>query len=192
MCCCKAVLSMQEVKIKTTLKSPTFSIYHKLIRVHWALVYVLLFRFSPKPCFAYRAWLLRCFGASIAKNTHIYPSVRVWFPKNLQMDSGATLGPDVNIYNQGDIVIGCNAIVSQGAHLCASSHDYNNPLHPLVLAPIHIEANVWICADAFIGPGITVAEGCVVGARAVVTKDTATWGVYGGNPAKKVNERLRF
>ncbi|MEH6542442.1 MAG: hypothetical protein V7721_00740 [Porticoccaceae bacterium] len=183
---------MSNMKTKSALQSSTFSIYHKIVRVVWGLCYALLFRFSPVPCFSYRRWLLRCFGAKIAEKVNVYPSVKIWFPKNLVMQSGSTLGPKVNVYNQGGISIGMNAIVSQGAHLCASTHDYNNPLHPLLLAPISIEQNAWICADAFIGPGVTVAEGSVVGARAVVMKNTECWSVYGGNPAIKVNERKRF
>jgi putative colanic acid biosynthesis acetyltransferase WcaF len=183
---------MSEVKTKKSIQSPTFSLSHKLIRILWAFVYTFFFRVSPKPFFNFRSWLLRCFGSSIENDVHVYPTVKIWLPANLKMASGSTIGPDVNIYNQGSISIGRNTIVSQGAHLCASTHDYNNPLHPLVLAPITIEDNVWICADAFIGPGVTAAEGCVVGARAVITKDTECWSVYGGNPAKKVNERNKF
>jgi putative colanic acid biosynthesis acetyltransferase WcaF len=65
-------------------------------------------------------------------------------------------------------------------------------MHPLKLAPIKIEDNVWICADAFVGPGVTVFEGAVLGARGVLMKNTEAWGVYGGNPAIKVNNRERF
>jgi putative colanic acid biosynthesis acetyltransferase WcaF len=105
------------------------------------------------------------------------------------MQDGSTLGPSVNVYNQGKITVARNAIISQGAHLCASTHDYNNPIHPLLLGPITIEDNVWIAADAFIGPGVTLSEGSVVGARAVVSNDTSAWCVYAGNPARIVKER---
>jgi len=183
---------VNDVKVKKSLHSATFSLSHKLVRVIWALVYIVFFRPTPVPFFAYRGWLLRLFGAKLAKGVNVYPSVRVWLPKNLSLESGSTLGPNVNIYNQGAISIGKNVVVSQGAHLCASTHDYNNPVHPLLLAPIRIENNAWICTDAFIGPHVTIAEGCVVGARAVAVKSTESWSVYGGNPAKKVNERKRF
>ena len=88
------------------------------------------------------------------------------------------------------VTIKDNVLISQGSHICASTHDYNDPLHPLVLAPIIIESNCWVCADVFVGPGVHLAEGCVIGARAVVTRDTDSWGVYAGNPAKKIKERL--
>lgn len=183
---------MLELKVKGSLQSPSFSLSHKLIRVLWGITYALFFKPSPVPFFAYRRWLLTLFGAKLECNTHIYPTVKIWFPKNLTMGASATIGPCVTVYNQGDVVIGANVIVSQGAHICASTHDYNDPLHPLLLAPIKIEDNVWICADAFVGPGVTVSEGVVLGARGVLMKNTDAWCVYGGNPAIKVNNRERF
>jgi putative colanic acid biosynthesis acetyltransferase WcaF len=183
---------MTDIKEKSSLGDPVFSLSNKIIRVLWAIVYNCLFRFSPTSLFRYRAFILRLFGAKLGKGINIYPSVNIWLPSNLKMSSGSSLAPNVKIYNQGDIAIGCNTIISQGAYLCASTHDYNNPVHPLILAPITIGANVWICADAFIGPNVQVAEGSVVGARSVVMKDTGEWLVYAGNPAIKVNERKRF
>ncbi|MEY8216597.1 MAG: hypothetical protein RPR97_19200 [Colwellia sp.] len=183
---------MPEVKNKSSLGDPVFSISNKLVRVLWAFVYNIFFRFSPTPFFAYRRFILRIFGAEIGSKTNIYPTVKVWLPSNLSMSEGSSLGPNVNIYNQGKITIGERVIISQGAYLCASTHDYNNPVHPLVLSPITIANNCWVCADAFIGPNASLAEGSVVGARAVMNKNTDSWGVYAGNPAKKVNERKRF
>jgi putative colanic acid biosynthesis acetyltransferase WcaF len=60
---------------------------------------------------------------------------------------------------------------------------------PLLKPPIRIEDQAWICADAFVGPGVVVGEGAVVGARAVVTKDVAAWTVVAGNPARFVKKR---
>jgi putative colanic acid biosynthesis acetyltransferase WcaF len=54
---------------------------------------------------------------------------------------------------------------------------------------IIIHSNVWICAGAFIAPGITIGEGAIVAARAVVTKNVEPWTVVGGNPAKFIKKR---
>lgn len=177
---------------KISLHDPVFCWRNKLSRVCWQIVYYTLFRYSPIPLFAYRRCILHLFGSQIGAGARIYPSTKIWLPNNLILDNGATLGPDVKIYNQGVITVGRNAIVSQGAHLCASTHDYNDPVHPLILAPISIGDNAWVCADAFIGPGVTVSEGAVVGARSVLTKTADAWQVYAGNPAVKVNDRRRF
>ena len=177
---------------KKNLQSPVFSLRLKILRTLWAGAWFFLFRISPVPFFSLRNAILRLFGASLGSGVRIYPSVKIWWPANLKVEDFGTLGPNVNVYNQGNIAVRKAAIVSQGAHLCASSHNYNDPLHPLILSPIEIGANAWVCADAFVGPGVTVSEGSVIGARAVITKNTEAWGVYAGNPAKKVKERARF
>lgn len=183
---------MTAVKDKSNLQSPVFSLANKLTRVCWAIVYGVFFRLSPVPLFAYRRWLLCLFGASLESSANVYPSVRIWLPANLKMGAGSTLGSGVNVYNQGLISIERNVVISQGAYLCASTHNYNEPLHPLILAPILVKSNAWICTEAFVGPGVIVSEGVVIGARAVVIKNTDAWGVYAGNPATKVNVRKRF
>ncbi|MCP4989154.1 MAG: putative colanic acid biosynthesis acetyltransferase [Colwellia sp.] len=181
-----------EIRQKKNMGSSTFSWRNKLKRTIWAVVYYAFFRLTPTPLFGLRGFILKMFGSAVGPRVNVYPSVKIWLPENLSIEEGSALGPDVKVYNQGTITIGKNAIVSQGAHLCASTHNYNDPVHPLELAPINIGDNAWICADAFIGPGVTVAGGTVVGARAVVVKDTTEWSVYAGNPAKKVKERKRF
>jgi putative colanic acid biosynthesis acetyltransferase WcaF len=80
-------------------------------------------------------------------------------------------------------------MVSHRAHLCAGTHDFNCPNLPLLKPPIKIENQAWICTDAFVGPGVTVGEGAIVGARAVVTKDIAPWAIMAGNPAKCIKQR---
>jgi putative colanic acid biosynthesis acetyltransferase WcaF len=93
------------------------------------------------------------------------------------------------IYNLGPITIGEQVTVSQQAHLCAGTHDHTDPAMPLLKPPITIEDQAWICADAFVGPHVTVGEGAVVGARAVAVKDVPEWTIVGGNPARKIGQR---
>ena len=80
--------------------------------------------------------------------------------------------------------------ISQGAYLCTASHDIMDKNNPLITAPIHINSFAWIASDAFIGMGVTVGEGAVVGARAAVFKDVEPWTVVGGNPAKFIKKRI--
>lgn len=174
---------------KIDLHSSVFSMKNKLLRVIWGVVYIILFRFTPKNLFGFRRFILKCFGSNITSSSRVYPSCKIWLPSNLTMGDDSTLGPKVNCYNQGHITIKNKVIISQGAHLCASTHNYNDPLHPLLLKPITIEDDVWVCADAFIGPGVHLANGSVIGARAVATKNTESWTVYSGNPAKPLKKR---
>jgi putative colanic acid biosynthesis acetyltransferase WcaF len=177
---------------KTHINSSTFGFKNKLSRILWRGIYFFMFRYSPVPLFKYRSIVLKLCGADVQLQSRIYPSANIWLPSNLKMGSNATLGPCCNIYNQGLITIESDVIISQGAYLCASTHDYNNPIHPLLLKPITIKRHSWICADAFIGPGVTVGEGGVIGARGVLSKDTEPWSVYAGNPAVKIKNRRRF
>jgi putative colanic acid biosynthesis acetyltransferase WcaF len=148
-----------------------------------------LFRLSPRPCFAWRSLVLRCFGARIGRRVHFYPSSRVYFPWNLVVGDWSAVGEEVLIYNVGVVTIGAKATISHRAHLCAGTHDYSQPHLPVLKPPISIGDQSWICADAFVGPGVNVGEGAVVGARAVAMRDVDPWTVVVGNPACFVKSR---
>lgn len=149
----------------------------------------LLFRASPRPCYGFRRWLLRRFGAKVGAHVHISPTAIVYFPWMLTVADHAAVGDAALLYNLGPLVIGPRVTVSQRAHLCGGSHDHTDPAMPLLRLPITIEADAWVCADAFVGPGVTVGQGAVVGARAAAFKDVAPWTIVGGNPAKVIGQR---
>tara|TARA_B110000971_G_C19905998_1_gene452265 strand:+ start:82 stop:615 length:534 start_codon:yes stop_codon:yes gene_type:complete len=167
------------------------SLFNKFLRVIWLIVYYSLFKFSPFFLHSYRSFILKIFGAKIDSNVKIFPSVKIYLPSNLVIKSGTCLGPGVNIYNQGPILLGRNITVSQFAHLCSSTHKYNSnpPRLPLLISKIVIKDDCWICADAFIGPGVTLAVGSIIGARSVLFKNTVQRGIYVGNPAKLIKKR---
>lgn len=133
--------------------------------------------------------LLRLFGARIGRGCHVYGDVQIWAPWNLTMEDESALGRGVICYSMGPIRLGQRAVVSQRAHLCAGTHDYNDPGMQLVTKPILIGERVWICAEAFIGPGVTVGHGAVIGARAVVTKNMPEWMICAGNPCEPLKPR---
>lgn len=165
--------------------------YSKMILVRralWGLTQPL-FRFSPRTFFGWRCFLLRLFGAKIGKGVHIYNSVTIYFPWNLEIGNWSSIGEYAFIYNLGKILLGSKATISQRAHLCAGTHDYTRAALPLLKKPITVADKAWICADAFIGPGVSIGEGAVVGARAVVTKDVEAWVVVAGNPALPIKKR---
>lgn len=160
-----------------------------LRRVFW-MFGSLLFRFSFRTMFGWRAWLLRLFGAKVGKNVHIYNSATIYMPWNLTIGDDSAIGEHAYIYNLGPIDIGARSTISHKAHLCAGTHDYTLSSLPLIKAGIRIGDSVWICADAFVGPGVQVGEGAVVGARAVVMKDVVSYNVVAGNPAVVIKERV--
>jgi putative colanic acid biosynthesis acetyltransferase WcaF len=158
-----------------------------LKRILWAFCGAL-FRFSPPPFHGWRRFVLRCFGARIGRGVRIYPSTQVTFPWNLSIADHVIVGPDVKLYALATISIESHVLVSQGAHLCAGSHDYRQPNLPNAHAPIRVEGGTWIAADAFIGPGVTIGAGSVVGARAVVVRDVPAGSVVVGNPARVIKK----
>lgn len=163
----------------------------QLGRLLWAAVERTLFRWSPPTCHGWRVWLLRCFGADIARagQVRIFPSVRVVFPWKLHLAARTMVGPGVRLYNLAPITLGYGVNIAQRAHLCAGTHDYLRWSMPLIARPIHIEANVWIAAEAFVGPGVTIGELAVIGARAVVVRDQPARMVCAGNPCRPLKPR---
>jgi len=168
-----------------------FSAAELLQRYAWRIVQVTLFRWSPRPWHGFRARLLRLFGAHIADPSRVvvFPTASVVFPAKLSLAERAMVGPGVVLYNLAPISLRRGANVSQNCHLCAGTHDYGRWSMPLVARPIVIGENAWVAADAFVGPGVTVGELCVVGARSVVVRDLPPRTVCAGNPCRVLKDR---
>ncbi len=166
-----------------------YSAFDQVRRLLW-WVAAPLFRCSPRPFFAWRRWLLRLFGARVGRHVHVYPAARIDMPWHVTIGEWSAVGEDALIYALGAVTIGSRVTISQRAHLCAGTHDYTDPAMPLLKPPIVIGDDVWICADAFVGPGVKVGDGAVVAARAVVVKDVEPWTVVAGNPARPVKARI--
>jgi putative colanic acid biosynthesis acetyltransferase WcaF len=161
----------------------------KAARAAWGVVWALLYRPSPRVCHGWRRFLLRLFGARVARGAHPYPSARIWAPWNLEMGEHSCLADRVDCYSVDRITVGPHATVSQYSYLCTASHDYRRPDMPVITAPIVIGARAWVAADVFVGPGVTVGEGAVVGARSSVFRDVEPWVVVAGAPARFITRR---
>lgn len=107
------------------------------------------------------------------------------------MGDHACLSEVVDCYCVDKIRIGAHSTVSQYSYLCSASRDYTRADMPLVAAPIVIGEQVWITADVFIAPGVTIGDGAVVTARSSVFSDVPPWTVASGNPAVPVKARPR-
>jgi len=162
-----------------------------LFRWLWALVQASLFRWSPRPMHGFRARLLRLFGADIPEpgQVVVFPTARITYPGRLTLAPRSMVGPRVTLYNLARITLQRGANLSQNCHLCAGTHDYARWEMPLVTAPISIGENAWLGADTFVGPGVTVGELCVVGARSVVVKDLPPRTICVGHPCRPIKPR---
>lgn len=170
---------------------PNTSLGNRLGRLMWHIVYILLFRPSPRPLHRWRCFLLRCFGARLAHPCYIYPRAVIWAPWNLECEDRATIADEAIIYNPSPIFLGSHSIISQQAYLCGASHDYNNPDFPMLSKPIRLEAFSWVCARANVLMGVTLGEGAILGLGSLATRDLEPWTVYSGVPAKPIKERRR-
>ena len=173
-----------------TFTGPSFSLRNRLARVLWGIVYNVLFRFSPNPLHGWRAFLLKSFGAKIGHGVHVYPGVKIWAPWNISLDDECGIASGAILYSQGKIKIGTRSVISQGAHLCAGTHDYTKKGFPLITGPINIGDHVWIAAEAFIHPGVSIDTGSVIGARSVVNRDMPAWMICAGHPCVPIKKRV--
>lgn len=167
------------------------SLGSKVARVVWNVVWLLLFRTTPRGSL-FRPWrilLLKMFGAKVKWSSNVLPSCRIWLPWNLTMGACACLGEGVDCYTVAPIVVGDQATVSQGCRLCTASHDITSMIMELTYKPIIIEANAWVAGWSIVLPGVTIGAGAVVAAGAVVTKDVEPWAVVAGNPAREIKKR---
>ncbi len=168
--------------------SKYYSVKEIFLRLTWSVVYLFLFRYSPRLLYGWRNLILRIFGSQIGKKVKIYPSVKISLPWLFDIGAGSVLAWDVRVYNLGKVTIGKKTIISQNAHLCGGTHDFRNPGFKLLRTGLTIGNNVWIAADAFIGPSVHVGDDAVVAARAVVVKNVPQGTIVGGNPAKNIGQ----
>lgn len=157
----------------------------------WWLVQATVFRGSPQFAYAWRNWILRCFGAQVGKNVAIRPSVTITYPWKVKIGDYAWIGDNAVLYSLGEIDIGAHAVVSQRSYLCAADHDYTQPDFPIRDRKISIGEQAWVAADVFVAPGVTIGAGAVIGARSSVFHNMQAGMVSFGSPAKRVKPRLK-
>jgi putative colanic acid biosynthesis acetyltransferase WcaF len=168
----------------------SFTLANRVYRALWTVAWGLLASWTPAPMHGWRRFLLRLFGARIAARAGVYGSAKIWSPAHLEMGEAAYIGPRVRVYAMAKISFGPYSVASQGAHLCAGSHDIENEGFQLQARPIVVGARAWIAAEAFVGPGVTLGEGAVLGARGCAFSDLDPWTVYAGNPARAIKKRV--
>lgn len=149
-------------------RTPPYSRGEYVRKALWRVVQATAFRIGNNRV---RVMLLRLFGADIHPTANIRGTIRVHHPWLLRVGAHSSIGERVEVYNLGPVVIGTQTSISQGVHICAGTHDWKNPTMPLVRSSITIGSGVWVCADAFIGPGVRVGNNSIIGARVAVMRD---------------------
>lgn len=186
-----ARLHLKNADQKDAYTSPWSKKEAVLIRV-WELTWTVFVRWLPKFCYPWYLFLLKVFGCKIHGKPFIAPSCRIYAPWLLKIENKACLGLRSEVYNLGPISIGERSTVAQYAYLCNGTHDFSDERLPLMVGDMVIENDVFIGARAIVLPGLLVREGSVIGAGAVLTKDTNKWGIYAGNPARFIKKRTEI
>lgn len=157
----------------------------------WWIVDAIAVRNTPQALYAWRRFVWRLFGARVGRKVLIRPGARVTFPWKLAIGDYSWVGDDARLYNIEEITIGAHCVISQEAYLCAATHDHCDVTFPLVAWPIRLESECWVAARAFVGPGVTIGRGAVVGACSVVVSDVSPGMIVAGAPARLIGPRSR-
>ena len=154
--------------------------------------YVLhaIFIHSAFPFSSFKVFLLRLFGASIGTSVTIKPNVTIKYPWHLTIGNHVWIGEQVWIDNLSRVTIKNNCCVSQGAMLLCGNHDYSKTSFDLIVKDITLEEGVWIGAKSIVCPGVSIGSHSVLTVNSVATSNLEPWGIYQGNPAIKIKERV--
>ncbi|MCF0199098.1 MAG: putative colanic acid biosynthesis acetyltransferase [Bacteroidaceae bacterium] len=177
----------------TPIQSNTLSTRAKLRNAVWCLVNKTLFRWTPSRFGIfrkYRVWLTRLFGSKIDYSCSLMPSCKIEYPWNVTMGALSSLGEDSWVYAMAPISVGEKSCIGKDVYLLTGSHDIESPRFTLVTKHISIGSAVWLSTGVRVLPGVSIGDGCVAGASAVLTKDVEPWTVVGGNPAKFIKKRV--
>jgi maltose O-acetyltransferase len=135
-----------------------------------------------------RCQLIRRRGAKVGSDVSISRLANFLYPSNIEIGNDTVIG-DCSLQAWASIYIGNNVIISKDAKLLTGNHNLHSPNFESKCRPIKIEDYVWIATNAIILGGVTLGQGAVVGAGAVVRKDVPSLGIVIGNPAQLIGFR---
>lgn len=160
-----------------------------LVQIWW-IIQVVFFGCSPQFLYGWRRAILRLFGARIGAGVLIRPSARVTYPWKLTIRDRAWIGDSVTLYSLCNITIGHDAVISQGSYLCTGTHNIRDPAFPIEAHPIVVEDEAWVASHVFVGPGVKIGRGAVVGVRSLLLRDVPPGMVAMGHPARIAGRRV--
>jgi acetyltransferase-like isoleucine patch superfamily enzyme len=128
-------------------------------------------------------------GKQVDDTFSMFPPFYTDCGKNISVGKNVFINSGCRFQDQGGITIGDGALIGHNVVLATLNHDIDPnkrcTMHP---APIVIGKNVWIGANATVVPGVTIGDGSIIAAGAVVTKDVPANVIVGGVPAKVIKK----
>lgn len=161
-----------------------------LTRTLWFFFGLPLLRSPLIPSSAFRAWLLRLFGARVGRGVTLKPGMRVKYPWHLTVGDHCWIGEDAWIDNLVAVALHNHVVVSQGAYLCTGNHDWSSATFDLKTGTIHLEDGSWVGARALVGPNVALGQCAIAAAGSVVTRSIPAYEIHAGNPASFVRRRV--
>ena len=137
-----------------------------------------------------RAFLCLYRDVHIHRSVPLYHGLEYWRGP-LSIGEGSSVGFRNHLDCRRGLEIGRSVCLASDVTIWTLHHDYNDPSFGTKGGKVKIGDYAWLCANCIVLPGVTVGEGAVVAAGAVVTSDVAPWSVVGGVPARKIAERQR-
>lgn len=159
-------------------------------RTLWYYTNQMIFNNGIFPFSSVKIILLRIFGAKIGKGVTIKPSVNIKYPWLLKIGRNVWIGENAWIDNLTTVEIGNNVCLSQGAMLLTGNHNYKLSTFDLVVKKIILEDGVWIGARSMVCPGIICFSHSILSVNSVATENLDPYGIYQGNPALKIKNRV--
>lgn len=172
------------------------------MRVFWYFLYILFFKHLPATDTRFkqqviirrlRAFIGKRLLDSCGKNVNIEKNADFGLGTGISLGNNSGLGIDCNV--RGPLTIGDNVMMGREVLIMTSRHNTASIDIPMCEQgfvenkPIKIGNDVWIGARVIILPGVTIGNGVIIGAGAVVTKDVPDYAVVGGVPARVIKYR---
>lgn len=162
------------------------------LRFAWHGAHFVALRWVGRfPSQIFRRWVYRRYGAVLGAGTVIYGGCELRHPRGIRIGAGTSIGHDCVLDGRLGLEIGDAVNLSSQAMIWTMQHSWKDPDFAAEGGRVVIGRHAWLSTRSIVLPGVTVGEGAVVAAGAVVTRDVAPYQVVGGIPAKVIAERPR-
>ena len=121
-------------------------------------------------------------------------NIQIMFKDKLSVGDNVSFNSDVFINAAGGVTIGDHTLIGPGSKIWSTNHRFTDADRLITeqgydCMPVNIGADVWVAANVIILPGVTIGDGCVVAAGAVVTNDVPPYSIIAGVPARIISMR---
>lgn len=158
-------------------------------RLYYGLSFLMLRYVMQVPVRALRHGILRLLGMQLGDGSVIFMGSEIRSPAKIIIGCRSIVGHGCVLDGRGGLRIGSDVNLSSNAMVWTAQHDPQSPHFETRFAPVVINDRAWISCRTVILPGVTIGEGAVVAAGAVVTKSVESYTLVGGIPARPIGKR---